>query len=268
MSKTPSALTIHQQEFLEFSLGVGCPIRCPKYCPQEITIQRYKSQIKMMTSEVFKTILANTPKVPILIFAGYYEPALNPHFVDMVEYAHEKGYTMAMNTTVWGLTFEQTQRLLKIPFEQFCIHMWDGVNCNFPLTERYMTNFFMAVKNAHNSKGERIANFSLMNDLFVSNNRENVTRGKLGKYKRLGWCQKRVVPQFVVLPNGDVQLCCMDFGLWHRIGNLLTEKYEVLRERFYHEDYKLCHYCQWNIPYSRYLLKETAKKVWRKLWGD
>jgi len=29
----------------------------------------------------------------------------------------------------------------------------------------------------------------------------------------------------VVLPNGDVSLCCMDYGLTHIIGNIFTEEY-------------------------------------------
>jgi radical SAM protein with 4Fe4S-binding SPASM domain len=32
----------------------------------------------------------------------------------------------------------------------------------------------------------------------------------------------------VLLPNGDVQLCCMDYGLEHKIGNLLTMSYNDL----------------------------------------
>ena len=32
----------------------------------------------------------------------------------------------------------------------------------------------------------------------------------------------------VVLPNGDVVLCCMDYSLEHKIGNLLQDSYETL----------------------------------------
>ena len=30
----------------------------------------------------------------------------------------------------------------------------------------------------------------------------------------------------VCLPNGDVSLCCMDYGLKYIIGNLLTQEYD------------------------------------------
>ena len=32
----------------------------------------------------------------------------------------------------------------------------------------------------------------------------------------------------VVLPNGDVYLCCQDYGLTQQIGNLLTTRFEDL----------------------------------------
>jgi hypothetical protein len=35
----------------------------------------------------------------------------------------------------------------------------------------------------------------------------------------------------VLLPNGDVVLCCMDFGLRYVLGNLLVEEYHQIHER-------------------------------------
>jgi hypothetical protein len=32
----------------------------------------------------------------------------------------------------------------------------------------------------------------------------------------------------VLLPNGDVVLCCNDYGMQHVLGNLLTDTYESL----------------------------------------
>jgi radical SAM protein with 4Fe4S-binding SPASM domain len=34
----------------------------------------------------------------------------------------------------------------------------------------------------------------------------------------------------VLLPNGDVVLCCMDYNLKHIIGNLLTQSYDEIFE--------------------------------------
>lgn len=44
----------------------------------------------------------------------------------------------------------------------------------------------------------------------------------------------------VMLPNCDVVLCCNDYGLKHKLGNLLETNYNnLIRE----QDYELCHYC-------------------------
>ena len=32
----------------------------------------------------------------------------------------------------------------------------------------------------------------------------------------------------VLLPNGDVVLCCMDFGMQHVLGNLKRQSYEEI----------------------------------------
>ena len=34
----------------------------------------------------------------------------------------------------------------------------------------------------------------------------------------------------VLLPNGDVVLCCMDFGMQHVLGNLKRQSYEEIMQ--------------------------------------
>jgi len=47
----------------------------------------------------------------------------------------------------------------------------------------------------------------------------------------------------VVLPNGDVSLCCMDYGLEHIIGNLLDQSYEEVIPRD-NTCFNLCRFCE------------------------
>ena len=51
----------------------------------------------------------------------------------------------------------------------------------------------------------------------------------------------------VLLPNGDVVLCCMDYNLDHVLGNLYTQEYNdilpILKTPF-----ELCRYCENGIP--------------------
>jgi radical SAM protein with 4Fe4S-binding SPASM domain len=43
-------------------------------------------------------------------------------------------------------------------------------------------------------------------------------------------CSANRLQRNVLLPNGDVTLCCMDFGRQHVIGNLLRDRYEDLHK--------------------------------------
>jgi len=47
----------------------------------------------------------------------------------------------------------------------------------------------------------------------------------------------------VLLPNGDVSLCCMDYGLDHIIGNLHKQTYEDVIPQD-QTCFKLCNSCE------------------------
>jgi len=105
-----------------------------------------------------------------------------------------------------------------------------------PLTATYKDNVFAVLNNVPN------LSFVQMNHLFKSNNRENITRNDITKKTKRGYCWKRDIPTMVLLPNGDLQMCCMDFGLNHKIGNLLTESYPYICSRYFklHNKFELC----------------------------
>jgi hypothetical protein len=74
----------------------------------------------------------------------------------------------------------------------------------------------------------------------------------------------------VMLPNGDVVLCCMDYSVKHKIGNLLTGSYwslfvsdgmNALREANMHygETDSICRRCTRAITYDR---KPGANQFW------
>ena len=64
----------------------------------------------------------------------------------------------------------------------------------------------------------------------------------------LPWVQKRHLnnaictcpEQHVLLPDGTVILCCMDYGMKHVLGNLLEMDYKDLKRE---ERYELCKRC-------------------------
>lgn len=45
----------------------------------------------------------------------------------------------------------------------------------------------------------------------------------------------------VMMPNGDVYLCCMDYSLKHKLGNLLTTHFNRLDRN---PPFELCRYCE------------------------
>jgi len=47
----------------------------------------------------------------------------------------------------------------------------------------------------------------------------------------------------VMLPNGDISLCCMDYGLDQILGNLYEKSYESIIPNAM-QTYKLCKYCE------------------------
>jgi sulfatase maturation enzyme AslB (radical SAM superfamily) len=249
----------YKTEVVEFTLAVGCPVQCRRYCPQEVFMKKYGNNARMMSFDIFKQILSHMPTSVDVEFSGFCEPFVNPDFVRMAEYAYYNGYKLHVFTTLHGAKTSDVERLLNLEYSQFCLHLRAGQVVDFPLTPEYEHNVFRVIEGLPN------VTFCLMNELFTTNNRENVTRGFLPQSKHVGFCTKLVKPQFVVLPNGSVQLCCMDFGLQHTVGNLLNEDYANIKKRFKAKKgfYPLCPYCSFSVPYSRHLYRQMVTKAKR-----
>jgi hypothetical protein len=46
--------TCHNQDVLEFTLAMGCPVNCKQYCPQEVLLKKYGNKERMMSFDTFK----------------------------------------------------------------------------------------------------------------------------------------------------------------------------------------------------------------------
>jgi hypothetical protein len=244
------------EEKLDITTGVVCSNNCAKYCPQEVFVQKYPAdKVQLLSVADFKMILSTVPKNVIVSFSGFCEPFVNPAAIEMMQFANESGYSVELFTTLRGASIDDVNKLLTIPFHNLCLHLPDGQVLAFPLTQEYMLNVFKVIQ------GVRNALLMTMNDNFITNNRENVARGINLKPHRSGRCHKRVLPQFVVIPNGDVHLCCQDFGLEHRLGNLLTEDYALIRSRFFlSKKYNLCRFCTKDLPVHIDILRRIVLK--------
>jgi organic radical activating enzyme len=235
-------------EYLEITTQIGCPVNCLKYCPQEVTIRRYSGRRKLALND-WEIILSHCPKELPIVFSGFCEPFANNQTIDLIDMAHKKGHALGIYTTLYQASHNDVEKLVKYPFQIFCLHLPDGGAMKIPLSQEYKDNVFTVlqkVKNVH---------FSIMNDLFEDNNREKITRGIRIKRKPYRFCAKLDHPQLVMLPNGNVSLCCMDFGLSQMLGNLLFENYVDVRGKFaaHKRTFELCSQCYYNVSPLRAL---------------
>lgn len=212
-------------EFLEITTAIGCPVNCLKYCPQEVLLKRYAGK-KLMELQDLQDILRTVPKSVKILFSGFCEPFRNPAAVDMMEYAYDQGHPVHLYTTLGGCTMETFNRLKKeVRFEYILLHLPDSQGISdIPVTGEYrevLTAFLTTFP----------CNVMSMEGNFRTNYRECLARGHP---VRDNWypieCDKLRSRQHVVLPNGDVYLCCIDFSLQEKMGNLLTDTWQSLRD--------------------------------------
>ena len=236
-------------EFLEVSTSIGCPIACKEYCPQEIVVAKYfreTARPKYLTTGSWEIALTQLPKNLPIVFSGFCEPFANPECLDLIELAHVAGHPVGLYSTFSEMTAEQFDRLLAMPLfsgNGVVWHLPDGKVAHIKDDAVYRNNFNKA-RTAW--PGMRI---SIMDETFESDNRENVARDKYRDVPKGNvHCHKWDHPQFVLLPNLDLQLCCMDWRLEHCIGNLHDNDYFTLRNAFQQsQSRKLCQLCSYSV---------------------
>lgn len=226
---------------LEITTHIGCPNQC-KFCPQNILLQKYLQTNRPinMSLQTFKNCLSKLPGDVRIDFSGMCEPWINPHCTEMILWAYKHHFSIAVFTTTIGLTERNFQRIKKIPFSDFMVHLADSENnAQIPVTTEYQ-NFLMEIKDA------RISNirYMTMGQLHpkLSPHFSNLLI-KLPMISRAGntscinspinhgpiICDTRQgLKHNVLLPSGEVILCCMDYSLRHILGNLLFQEYQDL----------------------------------------
>ena len=239
------------QKTLEITVKIGCKNMC-SYCPQKQLLSAYKDAKKSMSFEDFKVIMNNVPKDVQIDFSGFAEPFLNPEASLMMRYSLENGWRTIIYTTLVGFTEKDAEILKDLTFTNVAVHKFDGKNFN---EEEFNKNYEI-LKNTIKSTG-------------------NFSAGGIGQPLSRGgnlWERKDILgPLYcypapddfnhnVVLPNGDVVICCMDYGLKHKIGNLFETHYDNLDRKSihalsdtYNSDF-LCRKCE--------LAREKYPKNW------
>ena len=195
-----------------------------------------------MTFDTFKTGLDKIPLNVQIHFSGMAEPWLNPECTKMLLYTHQQGYEISVYTTTVGIHTSDVKEIESIPFRHFNVHLADKEGYSkIEINDNYLETIDAIV----NSKIQ---------------NREYMTMGKL--HPRVQQLIKKRIPRTkmlsragnlnlnayppipprlkgpircrsagnlfnhnVLLPNGDVLICCMDYRMQHILGNLISSNY-------------------------------------------
>jgi hypothetical protein len=250
----------------------GCIINCA-FCPQMTLISNYNGP-SLLSLENFKTVIDKLPSDIGIIFAGFSEPWLNPDCTEMVCYANSKGRKISIFTTGIGMSLLSLEKIAEIPFASglnrgFTLHLPDKEGyANHPITPKYIE--LLGKIRDSNIAHLRVVSMGTVPDI-IKDIFPEVQKAEM--YSRAGNLQKEEIfkPKLaalrakylsidngegeiicaspegynhtVMLPNGDVSICCQDYQLQHIIGNLFTQEY---RDIIPHEDasYALCRYCE------------------------
>lgn len=238
---------------LEITSQIGCPNRCG-YCPQNTLIAAYGDKEKELSFDVFRVVIDKLPDAVEVCFAGFAEPFLHPQIIDMIEYAAKSGKNIWVNTTLVGFKKKDIKRLEKIEFKQFAIHLpvkktkYDNPHKHIRVNERYLKKVEAVAKSAINKRQWRIHKVNSevhvepkVGNVLAKTDQEIKTSDIISRAGNTSFVRKpsykhgKLIPcqdwdKHVLLPSGDIVLCCMDYGLNHILGNLLEQTYKQIFE--------------------------------------
>lgn len=229
---------------LEISTVVGCRVMC-SYCPQKTHIRQYARRgpgDHVMSMATFQAALKTVPVNVDIIFAGMAEPWLNPECSEMLLWAYSKGHRVAVYTTLAGMTIQDVEKISQRPLYEFCIHLPDaGGQMNIDPDLNYLDVLRYCIKRI------TTVGFSMhgkLHPLVQEALGFKVKDGSAALISRAGNLADRAIgfkhgplmcsacgPKIdhnILLPNGDIVLCCMVYDLKHILGNLTSQSYESL----------------------------------------
>lgn len=227
---------------LEITTRIGCQNMC-RFCPQNLLINEYSKREGelFMSFKTFKTCIDKVPKSVRIDFSGMAEPWLNKNCTRMLLYAHKQGFkNIAVFTTGVGMNLSDLRKISHVPFSVFYVHLADSKgNSKIKITQKYLTLLkeikrldiknkrFMAMGKLHPKLKSLFGN--LVEPVKMISRAGNLNFiNKINKSGSIKCCWPEGLKHNGLLPNGDVLLCSMDYGITRPIGNLLRNKYEDL----------------------------------------
>lgn len=255
--RTKYGITHFDGPVMELTTMIGCPLMCT-FCPQDSLRETYGKDTKYMQPMDLMTILAKLPKNTRIDFSGMSEPWANPACTTMLEMVLYMGFKVAIYTTLYGMTEpEKVRKVLEdhaSQVEVVMLHLPDnnGNMKGWKPTQEWMNAFDVMVKTqlpcgigAMTMDGSGLVHEFLQPYVGRLAGWKGHTRADSLPVEQIGAQDINITPRNefaltckstpfydrnVLLPNGDVVLCCMDYNLKHVIGNLLTQNYKQIME--------------------------------------
>ena len=225
---------------MELTTMVGCPLMCT-FCPQENLRDSYGDSEKYLQPRDLVKVLSQLPKDTRIDFSGMSEPWANPHCTEMLETVLFMGYSIAIYSTLYGMTDpERVRKVLEDHPNQvdvIMLHLPDA-NGNMKGWKNSEEWQHAAAVISHTNVPCGVGAMTMDSSGWQGHTRADSlnTEQVAGQVISLTPINSfpltcRSTPFYdrnVLLPNGDVVLCCMDYNLKHIIGNLLTQTYEEI----------------------------------------
>ena len=250
---------------LEITTGIGCSNACA-FCPQVAVVRNYPAHHpKQFTPDYFEKCLSTVPIDCRVHFSGFAEAMLNETFPEMWVLAHSRGHAIHLYSTLVGLREAWLPTLVKYAPEYTRIHVPDLDGFQYP-DEQWIALHELFRQTA--LPAHYMAMTPLISPAVNAYLHEFGIKVKPKQMRSRGGNVK-IVPQVyrhgrircaedrwhrnTLLPNGDVLLCCEDYGMEVRLGNLLKQSYAEIYEAA--EGYRaitdppsdfICRRCYWS----------------------
>ena len=227
---------------LEVTTVFPCVNSC-RYCPQEEWRRAYKGK-ERLTYDEFRSILAKVPRHVRLDFSGFSEPFGNQESSRMIRLACESGYEVALYTTLVGLRESDLDVLEGLHIYPCAVHLPDEEYFTVKDRARWLERFRRFTERIPYDEAvyhlgtipddlrDAVAKIRQRPTYSRANNADPTTIAPLARRAGPIGCptSNNTFRQNVMMPNGDVYLCCMDWSLRHKLGNLFEQPYESLHD--------------------------------------
>tara|TARA_Y100001968_G_scaffold304681_1_gene319880 strand:- start:1219 stop:2079 length:861 start_codon:yes stop_codon:yes gene_type:complete len=267
---------------------VGCARQC-SYCPQDNLSKAWSEKkpeerkVRLMTKEIFTSMLNLLPKNIYIYWTGYAEPMQAPDFHTFVKEASSRGIRGEISTTLHTNNDENIYALAdRKHLDKLSLHLPDQKGyMKSVVNDKFFERLDFVVRNCL-KEGDLIHFFGPLNNDIISFLKEPQYRTYLEGVKvdeipmddvdaltsRAGnietanttyhsskvFCAARRLRQPVILPNGDLYICCMDYSLSAPLGNIFKSNYVDIIENnikyFRKSQPEICHKCEWAEPKS------------------